>query len=225
MATPRSAAPRGRFITLEGGEGAGKSTQARALADWLSGQGVEVVVTREPGGSPAAEAIRSLLVDGPVDLWQPMTEALLHAAARHEHLTTTVRPALEAGQWVVSDRYVDSSLVYQGVGQALGMDRVRALHDLANDAMQSDLTLWLDLSVETGLSRAAARGGADRYERFDRDFHQRLAAGFAAVADADPDRVVRIGADAPVADVTTAIIEVVAQRFDLPAAGPGKGRA
>ncbi|MBK1638560.1 dTMP kinase [Rhodothalassium salexigens] len=206
---------RGRFITLEGGEGAGKSTQVAALVAWLRDRGFEVVATREPGGAPGAEAIRALLVEGAVDRWQPMTEALLHAAARHEHLAHTVRPALARGAWVVSDRYVESSLAYQGVGQGVGVATVGQIHTLANAGEVADLTVLLDLPARTGLARAAGRGDADRYERFDGAFHDRINTAFRDLAAAAPQRFRVVDAGQPAAAVTAAVIDAVARRFGL----------
>lgn len=201
---------RARFITLEGGEGAGKSTQAKRLAAMLEGRGHEVVLTREPGGAPGAEAIRSLLVEGETGRWTPMAEALLHFAARQEHLERTIRPALAAGKWVICDRFVDSTRAYQGVAQNLGH---AAIDDLANLVIGGDmpeLTLVLDLPVEQGLLRAAARsGGEDRYERMGADFHRRLRDAFLAIASAYPARCVLIdaaqGEDAVAAQIWGAV--------------------
>jgi dTMP kinase len=196
----------GKFITLEGGEGAGKSTQIRLLADRLRSRGIEVQTTREPGGAPGAEAIRTLLVEGEPGRWTPMTETLLHFAARSDHLARTINPARAQGIWVISDRFADSTRAYQGAGQGINPDVVSRLYDLTVGADGPDLTLILDLPVEIGLERAAGRGGAeDRYERMGVEFHQTLRAGFLAIAQAEPERCVVIDADAPV--------EVVAERI------------
>ena len=175
----------GHFITFEGGEGAGKSTQIKLLAKALRTLGYDVVETREPGGSPGAEQIRTLLVTGEVGRWSPMSEALLHYAARRNHVETTVMPALRAGQWVVSDRFADSTMAYQGYGHGMGRERIEQLHALALGPFKPDLTLILDLPVEAGLRRATAGhdGAEDRYERMDRAFHERhlpLTPGLAA---------------------------------------------
>lgn len=181
---------RGRFITLEGGEGVGKSTQAKRLQAFLAERGVPAVLTREPGGAPGAEAIRDLLVRGEAGRWEPMSEALLHTAARVEHIARLVAPALARGEWVISDRYVHSTLVYQGIVQGVGLDKVRAIHEVALDGLMPDLVLILDLPAGEGLARAAARGGPaeDRYERMDERFHERLREGFRRLAEGDPDR-------------------------------------
>ena len=173
----------GRFITLEGGEGAGKSTQARRLASWIRGAfEVEVVVTREPGGAPGAEAIRMLLVDGEPDRWDSGTEVLLHFAARREHVLKTIRPALEEGRWVISDRFTDSTRAYQGLVQGAGLEFVEEIGCLAVGDTVPDLTFILDLPVDEGLLRAARRGGTNRYERMGRAFHERLRGTFLDIA-------------------------------------------
>lgn len=208
-------AGKGRFITLEGGEGGGKSTQARLLADALHADGVSVVLTREPGGAPGAEQIRRLLVEGDVGRWDPMTEALLHVAARRDHLVQTVWPALADGKWVISDRFSDSTLAYQGYGHGLGVEPLERLHMLAVDGFLPDLTLILDLPVEEGLRRAAGRGGEDRYERMGGDFHQRLRDGFLAIARRHPDRCRLIDATAAVGEVQRRIMEELRTTFAL----------
>lgn len=205
---------RGRFITLEGGEGAGKSTQIRFLADALTARGKTVVLTREPGGSPGAEEIRGLLVSGETGRWGPVTEALLHTAARRDHLERTVWPALEAGHWVVCDRFFDSTMAYQGYGLGLGRDLVATLQTTALGDFRPDLTLILDLPVEDGLARAAARrGGEDRYERMDVAFHHRLRNGFLDIAAREPERCAVIDAGHPIETVRQAILDSVAQRL------------
>ena len=207
---------RGQFITLEGGEGSGKSTQLRRLATTLAERGLEVVTTREPGGSPGAEAIRDLLVKGDTDRWDAVTEALLHFAARRDHLRVTVRPALARGAWVVSDRYADSSLVYQGLGQGVDRGVLDTLFQIATDGLKPDLTLVLDVPVEIGLARAGARRGAeDRYERMGEALHRRLRDGFLAIAAAEPQRCVVIDAAGPIDDVAAAIRAAVDAKFKL----------
>jgi dTMP kinase len=203
-----AAASRGRFITLEGGEGAGKSTQSRRLAAWLAGQGLPVLRTREPGGSAGAEAIRTLLLgQGP---WDPVAEAMLMFAARREHLARSIRPALAAGIWVVSDRFVDSTLAYQGHGQGLPEPVWRQLADLALEADWPDLTLVLDLPPGAGMARATARGALNRYEKLGAAFHARVHEGFRAIAAADPRRCRLIDAGQGPEAVTAAILAEVA---------------
>ncbi|MHA7062400.1 dTMP kinase [Azospirillum argentinense] len=205
---------RGRFITLEGGEGAGKTTQIRLLADALIGWGKRVVLTREPGGSPGAEEIRGLLVSGETGRWGPVTEALLHTAARRDHLERTVWPALEAGHWVICDRFFDSTMAYQGYGLGLGRDLVATLQTTALGDFRPDLTLILDLPVEDGLARAVARrGGEDRYERMDVAFHHRLRDGFLDIAAREPERCVVVDAGHPVETVQAAILDTVTRRL------------
>ncbi len=204
----------GRFITFEGGEGAGKSTQLQKLAEALRQRGREVITTREPGGAPGAEQIRQLLVSGDPGRWDGMTEALLHFAARRDHLRSTVWPALEAGKWVISDRFADSTLAYQGYGHGLPHEEIKDLYRLAVGNFAPDLTLILDLPVETGLRRALSRGGAeDRYEKMDVSFHQRLRDGFLAIAAQEPGRCAVIPADQEEAKVAADILGVVDERL------------
>lgn len=210
----------GRFITLEGGEGAGKSTQAKRLAAKLAERGIEVVLTREPGGTPGAEAIRSLLVTGDPDRWDAMTETLLHYAARRAHVVKTVKPALARGAWVISDRFADSTMAYQGYGGAVGRDAVAALHRLVLDGFAPDLTLVLDLPVEIGLARAGSRmqGQAvaeDRYERMGRPFHETLRRAFHDIAGREPQRCVLVDASGSIDAIAAALWQVVAAKFSL----------
>jgi dTMP kinase len=204
----------GRFITLEGGEGAGKSTQIARLAEWLRSRGREVVTTREPGGSPGAEMIRKLLVEGPTERWDGTTEALLHFAARRDHLRSTVWPALIRGAWVVSDRFADSTRAYQGHGHGLPLAALDRLYEVAIGSFRSDLTLILDLPIDTGLARAAARRGTEtRYENLPRDFHERVRSGFLQIAKAEPKRCVVVDASSDIETVAAAITYQVATRL------------
>jgi dTMP kinase len=206
----------GRFITFEGGEGAGKSTQIARLADWLRGRGMDVLVTREPGGAPGAEMIRKLLVEGSPERWEPMTEVLLHYAARRDHLARTVWPALDRGRWVLSDRFADSTVVYQGHAQGIATDHIGRLHALVVGDFSPDLTLVLDVPVEAGLARAAARRGVEgRYETFGPAFHQKVRDGFLAIAAAEPQRCVVIDATGEIDAVAEAVRQAVADRFSL----------
>lgn len=185
-----------QFVTFEGGEGAGKSTQIDLVSIWLKDKGIEHVVTREPGGSPGAEIIRDILVKGATDRWQPMTEALLMTAARAEHVSRTIKPALENGKWVLCDRFFDSTVAYQGAARGLGMPEMRNLQSLALGSFQPDLTFIFDLPVKQGLARARGRENEkeidmdkeDRFERMDLTFHLALHQGFLAIADLEPDR-------------------------------------
>ena len=204
----------GRFITFEGGEGAGKSTQLKRLAETLRERGREVVTTREPGGSPGAEQIRSLLVSGEPDRWDGMTEALLHFAARRDHLRATVWPALKAGKWVLCDRFADSTLAYQGYGRGLPIADLQALQRVALGDFAPDLTLILDLPVAEGFARAAGRAGsADRFERLDPDFHELLRQGFLRIAADHPGRCVLIDASGDIESVHGAVIAAIAGRL------------
>jgi dTMP kinase len=197
---------RGKFITLEGGEGAGKSTQARLLADWLTEKGISVSLTREPGGTPSAEDIRNLLVTGEVGRWDPLTETLLHYAARREHMARLILPALEAGQWIICDRFIDSTTAYQGYGQGIDLATIARLRETVLGAFKPDLTLILDVSPETRRARTAGRpGNEDRYERMNEAFHDRVRAGFHAIAAAEPERCVVIDADQGIHPVSLAI--------------------
>ncbi len=205
---------RGRFITLEGGEGAGKSTQITRLAQWLRSAGhTDVVMTREPGGSPGAEAIRELLVNGEIDRWDSVTEVLLHFAARRDHVMKTIEPALGRGAWVICDRFADSTRAYQGIVQGAGLDVVEAAYALAVGDLEPDLTLILDLPVETGLARAAERGGSDRYERMGRAFHEALRGAFLKIAGDHPDRCVVIDATGDQDAVEAAIRSAVTNKW------------
>jgi dTMP kinase len=209
----------GCFITMEGGEGSGKSTQCRLLGDALARNGRKVVRTREPGGSPGAEEIRRLLVDGDVDRWDAMSETLLLLAARRNHVGHVIRPALQRGDWVVCDRFSDSTVAYQGYGHGLDRAMLRDLSARILDEFAPDATLILDIPVDVGLARAASRdGGEDRYERMDRAFHERLRQGFLEIARHEPDRCIVIDASADMAAVQAAIAGAIAAR--LPGALP-----
>lgn len=209
-----AAAAPGRFITLEGGEGAGKSTQARRLAAHLSAQGIPVLVTREPGGSAGAERIRGLLLDG--QGFDPVAEAMLMFAARREHVVATIRPALAAGMWVISDRFADSTRAYQCHGQGVPGEVYRRLAKLALEGLAPDLTLILDIAPEAGMARAASRGvAADRYERLDAGFHARVRAGFLAIAAAEPGRCAVVDAAGDAEAVFAGIRAAVSARLGI----------
>lgn len=206
---------RGRFITLEGGEGVGKTTQARLLAEALSREGVRVVSTREPGGAPGSEVLRELLLSGATD-WSPLAETLLHFAARAEHVAKTIRPALESGAWVVCDRFADSTMVYQGWGQGADRTAIAALTGMLG--VIPDLTIILDAPLETSMARLRARDlPSDRYERLGEAFFARLRDGFRALARIDAGRCVLVSADAPVETVAAEVLAVVRRRLRLPA--------
>ena len=205
-----------RFITLEGGEGAGKSTQARLLAAALEKKGIPTLVTREPGGSPGAEEIRTLLVNGAPGRWDALSETLLIYAARASHVKHTIGPALVAGKWVICDRFSDSTYAYQGAGRGLERETIRRIDAVVLDDFHPDLTLVLDMDVETGLARARGRGAHDsRFENFDRDFHERLRQAFLEIARRDPGRCRVIDASLDQDRVAAAIWAALAGRFDL----------
>jgi dTMP kinase len=199
---------RGKFITLEGGEGVGKSTQARRLADALRGRGLDVVLTREPGGSPGAEAIRSMLLEGAGDRWDMGAEALLFAAARADHVTKTIRPALDAGKWVICDRFLDSSRAYQGAAGGLGDAAVQQLHAVGSGGFLPDRTLVLDLADAEASARAHARdgGAADRIGGRDAGFHSQVVEAFRRFASDEPARVRLVDASGAEEEVTDRLL-------------------
>ena len=199
---------RGRFITLEGGEGVGKSTQLRSLTAAIEACGIDVVATREPGGSAGAEAIRGLLMEGSDDRWDARSEALLFAAARADHVVRTIRPALERGSWVLCDRFVDSSRAYQGGGGGITDQDILALHGFGSRGLLPDRTFLLTLDAERATERLSVRdaGGADRMGSKPADYQARLAARFAEIAASEPDRWCVIDASGAPQEVTAAII-------------------
>jgi dTMP kinase len=205
--------PPGRFITLEGGEGAGKTTQTGLLEQALAAKGIPVVRTREPGGSPGSELLRGVLLGGSVD-WSPQAETLLHFAARAEHVAKTIRPAIQSGRWVICDRFYDSTMAYQGFGQ--GADRAFIAEQIRLLGLAPDLTLVLDVPDTIAASRLRQRGtDADRYERLDAAFHARVRNGFRTIAAAEPLRCVMLDASADVQTVHTAIMAAVWTRFSV----------
>ena len=207
---------RGQFISLEGGEGAGKSTQSQLLCRRLESYGIETLATREPGGSPGAEEIRVLLVSGKTERWDPLTEALLHNAARHDHVQRTILPALRRGVWVITDRFLDSTLAYQGYGQGVELDELSRMGNLAAGAAMPDLTLILDLPVDDGFARTERRSDdVSRYEQMDRAMHERLRQGFLSIAEADAARCRVIDAAPGVYSVHDAVWKAVQARFDI----------
>jgi dTMP kinase len=200
---------RGKFITLEGGEGVGKSTQVKALAEALRARGIDVLVTREPGGSEGAEKIRDLLLSGAEDRWSTRAETLLFAAARADHVEKVIRPALESGRWVLCDRFVDSSLAYQGGGGVLGIEAVRALNAFAIEGGFPDRTLVLN--VGDGAERAEARdaGKSDRIGGRPDDYHRRVETAFHLIAAEEPERVKLIDASGAPEDVTDRLLKAI----------------
>jgi dTMP kinase len=196
----------GRFISFEGGEGAGKSTQLHLLADRLRGRGVEVVTSREPGGTEGADAIRELILTGAAERWGVRADALLMNAARADHVERLIRPSLARGAWVVCDRYADSTLVYQGIGGGLAESELRALHKVATGDLWPDLTLILDIPEDEGLARAISRPGKElRFESKGAAFHATVREGFRARAAAEPGRCRLIDAPGSVEEVAERI--------------------
>lgn len=204
----------GKFITLEGGEGAGKSTQQARLVAALARSGEDALATREPGGAKGADEIRKLLLNGPAERWDAVSEALLMVAARRRHLLETVWPALDAGKWVVGDRFADSTMAYQGYGGNLDRGQLATLHRLIAGDFMPDLTLVFDVPVEVGLARAARRhSGEGRFEAKGRDYHERVRQGFLAIALAESKRCVVIDGSRSVDEVTAAMLAAVRERL------------
>jgi dTMP kinase len=204
----------GRFITFEGGEGVGKSTQIRRLAARLTEAGREVVATREPGGSPGAEAIRDLLVKGAADRWSPVTETLLMYAARRDHIERVIRPALTRGAWVVCDRYADSTRAYQGAAGGTDPGLIAAMETFVLEEVRPDLTLVFDMAPEAGLARAADRTHAEtRFESKGAAFHARLRQAFLDIAKAEPERCEVVDATQDMDAVEAAVWRAVGQRL------------
>jgi dTMP kinase len=213
---------RGRFITFEGGEGTGKSTHSALLSQRLRALGIGVVRTREPGGSPGAEIMRHVLLSGAAKAFGPSAEAILFAAARDDHVRTTIAPALARGHWVICDRFIDSTRVYQGVVGQVDPVLIRGLERVTVGDLRPDLTFVLDVPTDMGLARAAKRRGegeADRFEGEAIDFHEKLRDAFLLVGTREPDRCVLVDAQAPRSEVAKAIWDIVLKRLD-PATAP-----
>ena len=206
---------RGKFITFEGGEGGGKSTQAARMAGYLRSKGLGVLETREPGGTPESEALRDLLVQGDPDRWSALSELLLITAARVEHVNRLIKPALTKGKWVICDRFADSTLAYQGIAGELGLELVEQLQKLAVGATAPDVTFLLDVRAEAGLQRAEKRGGAARFEKKGSAFHQTLRDGFLALANENPQRIVLIDGEDTFDNVWGQIEAELGRRFKL----------
>jgi dTMP kinase len=206
----------GHFITLEGGEGCGKTTQIKLLADSLAKAGLDCLTTREPGGSEGAEKIRELLVTGAADRWDAKTETLLFYAARTDHLARTIRPALAAGKSVICDRFADSTRVYQGLGKAVDHAFIDKLHELVLADFKPNLTLILDIDPTIGLARAASRRGSEmRFEQLPTEFHQRVRDGFLVIARKEPERCVVIDASRPVDEVAANIRDIISKKLGI----------
>jgi len=204
----------GKFITFEGGEGAGKTTQAKMLAEALEGAGIETLMTREPGGTFGAEAIRDLVLEGTSDRWSGMTELLLMYAARLDHVEKLIKPALERGVWVISDRFSDSSMAYQGYARELGPEKVRALHEAVMDGFEPDLTILFDIDPILAQKRVETRG--EELSRFDAEsiaFHNTLREAFLNIANTNEERVFTVDAAASRDGVQTRILFAVSQKY------------
>lgn len=204
----------GTFISFEGIDGSGKSTQSRLLRDWLIEKGRRVILTREPGGSPGAEEIRQMVLEGDADRWSAETELLLFTAARRDHLERTIRPALSEGAVVITDRFADSSRIYQGLGRAALRDMVDSLHDLVI-GQEPDLTVLVDMDPEIGLERALNRqGGEERFEGFGVEMQRRMRRGFLDLAKTYPERIVVVDGARPIDDVQADIRAIVQGRLE-----------
>lgn len=215
---------KGVFITLEGGEGTGKSTQIKKLHSALSHMGIDCIVTREPGGTEEAEKIRNLLVQRDGGDWDPLSEALLLFAARREHLVKRIWPAMEKGQWVISDRFADSSRVFQGYGMGLGKNVIEGLYYMVAEEFQPDLTFIFDIPPEVGLERSnrqmqmtidESESTEDRYERMGIAFHQKLREGFLDVAKDFPNRCVVMDAEQDIETIHNHMMEIIKHKFGL----------
>jgi dTMP kinase len=219
---------RGRFITFEGGEGTGKSTHTKLLAERLRASGIEVVLTREPGGSPGAEIIRHVILSGAAKPLGPEAETMLFASARDDHLRMTIRPALARGAWVICDRFADSTRVYQGIVGSVDPRLIGELERITVGDTIPDLTFVLDVPADVGLARASTRRGAGEADRFESealDFHEKLRAGFRTLAQGEPKRCVLIDVTAPRPEVAEQIWGVVEERLHPAAAAPIVGEA
>jgi dTMP kinase len=205
----------GRFITLEGGEGAGKSTQIQVVKDYLEARGIDVIVTREPGGTTGGQEIRNLLVSGDKDKWSPLSETLLILADRAAHLERVIRPALADGKYVVCDRFFDSTRAYQGIAGGLGLEVIHQLQQPVLGTTLPDVTLLLDIDPEKGLSRAQERGGDLRFESKTLAYHQTLRQAFLDFARQEPERMVVIDADRDIEAVSVDIVTVLGERLDV----------
>ena len=210
------------FISIEGGDGAGKGTQIRLLSKWLQAQQIDYILTREPGGCPSAEVLRKLVVEGEDDDWDGVSELLLYSAARREHLRKTVLPALKSGTWVISDRFADSTTVYQGVGRGVDAEQVNQIHDIVVGENWPDLTLILDIDPTVGIGRSKANVHADgqvnqetRFENLDLSFHKKVREGFIRIAKNNRGRCVLINADDTPENVHLNIIKELEKRVEI----------
>ena len=206
----------GKFITFEGGEGSGKSTQIKLLQEALAKAGIAHLSTREPGGTAGAEYIRSLLVKGDKDAWNPISETLLFYAARSEHVERQIKPALEAGKVVICDRFADSTLVYQGVGKGVSAEYILALHHLALGNFRPELTFILDIDPAEGLARAGKRSGDEtRFESMELEFHHQVRRGFLSIAAREPERCIALDASQDQASLHRQIVAIISKKTGL----------
>jgi dTMP kinase len=199
----------GKFITLEGIEGVGKSTHLKFVASWLREQGHSVVVTREPGGTPIAEQIRSVILEGSTDKLPPLAELLLMFAARAAHLETLIRPALSRGEWVVCDRFIDASYAYQGAGRGLSMEIIEELEAIVQQGLRPDLTILLDVPLAVSSRRRARRDQRDRFEREQDPFFERVQTAYREIAAREPERVRTVLSDRPLEEVQADIAAIM----------------
>jgi dTMP kinase len=204
----------GKFITFEGGEGAGKSTQCKLLHQSFLEEGFKTILTREPGGTKGAEEIRELVVKGSTDRWEPTTELLLHTAARSEHISKLIKPSLEQGTHIICDRFIDSTIAYQGFAHGLTPSKVVALHELLFGNFYPDITILIDIDPEQGIGRTTTRDGKeDRYEKMGLDFHKRLRDGFKTLAIAHPERYFIITSGGSIAETHQLIVDKINKKF------------
>ncbi|NVJ65907.1 MAG: dTMP kinase [Gammaproteobacteria bacterium] len=204
----------GKFITIEGTEGVGKSTNIAFITQWLADKDIDILHTREPGGTPLAEEIRELLLANRDETVDSRTELLLMFAARCQHVATKIKPALEQGQWVLSDRFTDASFAYQGAGRNLGFERLSKLEDWSLNGFKPDLTIMLDLPIEIGLARAAERSEKDRFESEQIEFFNRVRQGYLAIAEAEPERMKVIDATGSIEQVQAQIEKVLIEFYE-----------
>ena len=206
----------GKFITLEGGEGAGKSTQLTNIKEFLISKGIDVITTREPGGSAGGEAIRSLHVLGDPDRWDAVSEALLMNAARRDHIVRLIRPAMESGKWVVCDRYADSTLAYQGYAGGVAIEKLNALYDFISDGLSPDLTVVFDIDPEVGISRSFGRSNNEtRFEQKNMEFHQKIRQGFLKIASENSQRCKVVDASQKQDIIKQELLDLITKKFDL----------
>ena len=203
----------GLFVSMEGPDGAGKSTQIELLRSYLTARGYDVIITREPGGTVISEAIRQIILNKEYTEMSPNTELLLYAAARAQLVQEVIRPALDAGKAVICDRFLESSVVYQGIARGLGVEKVYAVNDYALEGLRPQLTILLDLSAEEGLRRKKNQAELDRMEAEGLQFHQKVVEGYRLLADREKDRIMKISASLPVDEIHAKIVSAIEERI------------